>query len=271
MRIRVSHETSFAFPGATRALHLALRMTPRSFDTQYVSRWRVGVDLDANLRPREDAFGSVVLALSWHKPVERFTVSAQGEVETSDAVGVLRGAAETLPADIFLRASPLAQANGSLREFANTAGQGATDTLDRLHRLMAALHAEIAYEPGFGGEAPATEIFAMKKGGAADFAHAFIACARQADIPARLVTGYRVEDAPGEAAEMYAWAEAFSPGLGWVAFDAVHDLCANDRYIRVATGLDAKDATPFRLWQNGLDSEVTATLRVEQAIWQGQN
>ncbi len=60
MRIRVTHETSFAFSGPARALHLTLRMTPRSFESQYVLRWRVGCDIDASLRPSEDAFGSVV-------------------------------------------------------------------------------------------------------------------------------------------------------------------------------------------------------------------
>ncbi len=269
MRIKVSHETKLVFSQGERSLHLALRLTPRSFDSQYVLRWRVGVDLDATLRPREDAFGSVVHAMSWHKPVESVTVTAAGEVETTDKVGLVRGAVETMPADMYLRASPLAQANPALREFAEQA-TGA-DPLDRLHRLMEAMHATLTFVPGFGGNSPASEAFALKKGGAADFAHVFIAVARAWGVPARFVTGYRVEDAPGEAPEMYAWAEALAPQLGWIAFDAVHDLCANDRYIRVAAGLNAKDATPVRWWTNAGETALTATLRVEQATAQGQN
>jgi transglutaminase-like putative cysteine protease len=268
MRIRISHDTTFAFAGGTRALHLALRMTPRSFESQYVLKWRVGVDLDANVRPREDAFGAVVHALSWHKPIERLTVSAVGEVETTDAVGVVRGAVETLPPEMFLRISEHALANAALREFADKAGAGAKDTLDRLHKLMGAIHTEIGAEPGFGGDATASEIFALKKGGAADLAHVFVACARHAEIPARVVSGYHVAEA---ATEMSAWSEAFAPGLGWVAFDCAHDMCADDSYVRVAAGLDAKDAAPWRLWHNGLDSAVSGTLRVEQAAGQSQN
>jgi transglutaminase-like putative cysteine protease len=268
MRIRVMHETTFAFAGTTRGLHLALRMTPRSFDSQYVLKWRVGVDLDASLRPREDAFGSVVQALSWHRPIERLTVTAMGEVETTDAVGVVRGAVETLPAEMYLRTSPLALANGALREFGEAAFAGAKDRLERLHGLMGALHKAIACTPHFGGDAPASEIFAMKTGGAADIAHVFIACARQAEIPARIATGYRVGEA---GTEMFAWAEAYTEGLGWIGFDAVHDNCPNDEYIRVAVGLDAHDAAPWRHWRAGLDSTVTATLQVEQAGGQSQN
>ncbi len=271
MRIRVSHETSLAFSVPVRSAHIDLRLSPRSFESQFVMRWRVGVDLDATLKAREDAFGSVVHSLSWHRPVAGLTISAVGEVQTSDAVGVVRGAVEPLPTGMYLRVSPLAQANAALREFAEAAGQGATDTLDRLHRLMAALHAALAFEPGYGGAAPASEVFALKKGGAADFAHLFVACARASGIPARFVNGYRFGETAAEPHEMFAWAEAFAPNLGWIGFDAVHDLCPNDHYIRVAAGFDARDAAPVRWWVNAGETTVTATLRVEQAEAQGQN
>ena len=150
MRIRVLHETKLSFPTPPRALHLHLRLTPRSFDAQYVLRWRVETDLMASLRPREDAFGSVVYALSWHKRVEAVTITASGEVETHDKVGVVRGAVETLPAEMFLRASPLAQANPALREFALSV-TGA-DALDRLHRLMEGVKAHLTFQGGLGGE-----------------------------------------------------------------------------------------------------------------------
>jgi len=269
MRVRVSHEIKLAFSATARSLNLNLRLTPRSFESQYVLRWRVGVDLDATLKPGEDAFGSVLHSLGWHRPVEAVTISASGEVETSDAVGVVRGAVDPLPTEMYLRASPLAQANAALRELADGVGPG--ETLERLHGLMASLHEELVFTPGLGGESPVSEAFALKKGGAADFAHAFVACARGWGVPARLVTGYLVADAPQETTEMFAWAEALSPGLGWVAFDAVHDLCPNDRYVRVAVGLDATDAAPVRSWINSGETAVTASLRVEQATAQGQN
>jgi transglutaminase-like putative cysteine protease len=274
MRIRVSHETKLTFSAPARALHLALRMTPRSFESQYVLRWRVGVDLDVGLKPREDAFGSVVHSLSWHRPVEAVTVAASGEIETSDSVGVVRGAVDPLPAPMYLRDSPLAHANAALREFAQ-AIVGA-DPLDRLHRLMAAVHTALAYEPGLGGESSASEIFALKKGGSADFAHVFVAAARAWQVPARLVTGYCVGEAgepgaPSAPEEMCAWAEALTPGLGWVGFDAVHDLCPNGSYVRVAAGLDANDAAPLRYWTSAAETAVTARLRVEQAGSQSQN
>lgn len=266
MRIRVFHETKLSFPASARALHLHLRMTPRSFDAQYVLRWRVETDLMTTLRPREDAFGSVVHALNWHKRIETAVITASGEVETNNRVGVVRGAVETLPPEMFLRASPLAHANARLREFAQ-AVQG-DDPLTRLHRLMETLRAHLTFAGGFGGEAPAAEIFALAKGGAADYAHVFVACAREWGVPTRVVTGYRL----GEAGpEMHAWAEAFTPGLGWIAFDAVNDLCADETYVRLAVGLDAKDAAPLRVWTNAGDATVDARLSVELAGAPGQS
>ena len=75
--------------------------------------------------------------------------------------------------------------------------------------------------------------------------------------------------AEDEAPHMFAWAEAVAPKLGWVAFDAVHDLCPNASYVRVAVGLDATGAAPFRGSHSGADETVTAALRIEQAVGRG--
>jgi transglutaminase-like putative cysteine protease len=268
MRIRISHDTTYAYAQPARSIIQNLRLTPRSFDSQYVTRWRVEVDIDASLRLGDDSLGNVVHSLSYSRPVERFTVSAIGEVETWDGVGVVRGAVETLPPQMFLRDSAAATANGALREFAATAVAGADDTLEKLHRLMGALHKEVTFDPeASASRAGAGETLAMKRGGARDFAHAFIACARWLNIPARYVSGYAVG-----AEGLTAWTEALSPGLGWVAFDAVTDVCPSDSHVRVAIGLDALGAAPFRVAHvGGGDESITAAVRVEQAMGQSQN
>ena len=58
---------------------------------------------------------------------------------------------------------------------------------------MGALQEEVVGETT--PKSSAAEAFALKRGGAQDFAHAFIACARWLDIPARYVSGYVL---PGE-------------------------------------------------------------------------
>ena len=273
MRIRISHQTSYAYSPAARSVIQNLRLTPRSFESQYVLRWRVGVDVDGSLRQSEDSLGNIVHAFSYQGAIERFTVSAVGEVATSDAVGVVRGAVEPLPAQMFLRASPLAQANGVLREFALDAIGTAADPLERLHRLMDAIHGAMTFDPeAMEGKGAAAETFALRRGGAQDFAHVFIACARWLGVPARFVSGYLApRDAP-PLQGLFAWAEAEAPVLGWVAFDPVHNQCADDRYVRVAVGFDGQGAAPFRVAQSGGGGEtVDAAVMIEQAAGQSQN
>ncbi len=132
MRIRISHEITHRYAPPARMLIQNLRLTPHGFDSQYVLGWRIEVDIDSALRQSEDAHGNVVTTFSHHgAPIERLTVSASGEIETSDAAGVVRGAVERLPAEMYLRDSPLAHVNGALRDFASEATAGAVRSARR--------------------------------------------------------------------------------------------------------------------------------------------
>ncbi|WP_175917800.1 transglutaminase family protein [Burkholderia pyrrocinia] len=42
----------------------------------------------------------------------------------------------------------------------------------------------------------------------------------------------------------HAWAEAYVDGLGWVGFDPFMNRCPDERYVRIAVGLDYRDAQP---------------------------
>ena len=44
----------------------------------------------------------------------------------------------------------------------------------------------------------------------------------------------------------HAWAELYIEDLGWVGFDPTNQCCPDERYIRVACGLDASYAAPIR-------------------------
>ncbi len=270
MRIRVSHQIIHRFAPPARTVNQILRLTPLSFDSQYVLRWRVDVDADGALRETEDAHGNAVTSFSHHGLIERLTISAAGEVETGDAAGVVKGAIERLPAEMYLRDSPLAHVNGALRGFAVEATHTAADPLDSMHRLMAALHATIACQPDEKDAAgSAIEAFALRRGRARDFAHIFIACARFLGVPARFVAGYRVGDEPGQAG-VHEWAEAHISDLGWVAFDATAPVCPDDRYVRVAIGFDGQDGAMTRSAHSGGEEKIETAILVEQAGAQSQ-
>jgi transglutaminase-like putative cysteine protease len=271
MRIRVSHEIIHRFAPPARTVNQILRLTPLSFDSQYVLRWRIDVDADGALRGTEDAHGNAVTSYSHHGPIERLAVLAAGEVETSDAAGVVRGAVERLPAEMYLRESPLAHVNGALRDFAAEATRGAADPLDSMHRLMSALNETIAYHPDEKDAAGSpVEAFALTRGRARDFAHIFIGCARWLGVPARFISGYRVGGEGAERAGAHELAEAHIADLGWVAFDATAPICPDDRYIRVAVGFDGQDGAMTRSAHSGGEEKIETAIRVEQAGAQSQ-
>lgn len=270
MRIRVSHQIIHRFDPPARTVNQILRLTPLSFDSQYVLRWRVDIEADGARRETEDAHGNAVTSYSHYGPIERVTISAVGEVETSDTAGVVRGAAERLPPEMYLRDSPLAQVNGALRALAAEATSSASNPLDSMHRLMAALHEALPHRPEVqDAAASAVEAFALRRAQTRDFAHILIACARWRGIPARFVTGYRLADGSAVAGA-HEWAEAYIPELGWIAFDATVPICPDDRYVRVAIGFDGQDGAMTRAAHSGGAEKVEAAVRVEQAGAQSQ-
>jgi len=81
------------------------------------------------------------------------------------------------------------------------------------------------------------------------------------------VSGYVVPE-EGEAGSSgpTAWAEALTPGLGWIAFDPARKQCADARYVRVAVGFDQASAAPFRTaHMGGAVESVDSALRIGDA------
>jgi hypothetical protein len=53
VRIRIDHETRYAYDRAARFIVQVLRLTPRSTEGQQVRDWRIETDVDAHLRRSE--------------------------------------------------------------------------------------------------------------------------------------------------------------------------------------------------------------------------
>jgi transglutaminase-like putative cysteine protease len=252
-----------------------LRLTPRNHDGQYVAHWRVDVSADCRLNQHEDAFGNITHTFTAEGPFRELSVHVEGEVETRDTQGVVCGAVERFPPSLYLRESALTAADADLTAFAAAVRDAAsTDTLKLLHRMLERIHDEIVFDtnPTYVSTT-AAEAFALKRGVCQDLSHIFIAAARSLGIPARYVGGYfRRNDGVVEQDAGHAWAEAFVPALGWVAFDAANGICATDAHVRVAVGLDYLGAAPVRGTRYGGAGETLAVnVRVDQAAWQTQN
>jgi transglutaminase-like putative cysteine protease len=267
MRLRVSHNIDRRYdPPATGVIQL-LRLTPRNHEGQYVINWRIDVSIDARLNAHQDAFGNITHVFSSSAPLETLRISVEGEVETHNSDGVVRGTVERFGPNLFLRDTALTQADQRIADFAReirTAGKGSA--LDELHHLLERLHTEIDRdsEPSEPQAATAAEVFARKRGLARDLTHIFIGAARSLAIPARYVAGYVCIDG-FEQRLGHSWAEAYVPSLGWIGFDPVKGACPTEAYIRVAVGLDALGAIPVRATHYGSSAEnLAVTVAVEQ-------
>jgi transglutaminase-like putative cysteine protease len=275
MRLSIAHKTIYHYvPPATRVIQV-LRLTPRNHDGQYVVNWRIDVSADCRLDQHEDAFGNITHAFAADGPLPELSLLVEGEVETRDAQGVVRDAVERFPPSLFLRETGLTACDADIAAFAAAARQtDGNDALKVLHRLLERLHGEMQRDadPTYVATT-AAEAFARKHGICQDFAHIFITASRSLGIPARYVGGYFCRDDEATALDAgHAWAEAFVPDLGWVAFDPANGICATDAHARVAVGLDHLGAAPVRGMRYGGGTETLAVdIHVDQASRQTQS
>lgn len=272
MRLHVAHSSVYRYDPPAAGVIQLLRLTPRNYEGQYVERWRIDVTPDARLTAQEDAFGNITHVFTADGPLDELVVEVDGEVETQNNNGVVRGTVERFPPSLFLRDTALTEADVAIRYFAEkirVAARGAA--LVALHGLLDQLHETMAAQGLADGEpaaAPgkAAEAFARKRGTAKDLTHIFISAAHYLGIPARYVGGYvRRTDGASEANMAHAWAEAHVPDLGWVAFDPSSGNCPTDTHVRIAIGLDAYGAAPVRGSRLGGGAEkLEVAIRVDQ-------
>jgi len=247
MRLFVNHRTEYLFSEPQRRVTQLLRVTPHSFDGQQVIDWEIETDCDVRLLPGRDGFGNETNMLYVDGPVSRLMLQVRGEVLTEDRQGIVRGAPDPLPAEVFLQSTELSAATPDIIAFAKEIGEREQDRIALLHQLMDALHKHIRFDPNQAHvHRGAAEAFSEGSGVCQDHAHIFTAAARAIGIPARYVSGHLYQrEASGIQPAAHAWAEAWVGGLGWVGFDPVNAMCPDDAYIRVTIGLDYHSAAPL--------------------------
>jgi transglutaminase-like putative cysteine protease len=274
MRIRISHETRYRYDAPISGVIQTLRLTPRNHDGHYVIDWRIEVTEDCHLDVHEDAFGNITHTFTADGPFEELGVQVEGEVDVQDTAGVVRGAIERFPPSLYLRATPLTEADSAIVDFARETKGRSEDTLAVLHALLNRIHGEVKYDTDpTHTTTTAAEAFTLKRGVCQDLTHVFIAAARYLDIPARYVGGYfHRADGVVQQDAGHAWAEAYVPMMGWIAFDPANGICATDAHVRVAVGLDYLGAAPVRGARRGGGTEsLTVSVQVDQASRQVQS
>jgi transglutaminase-like putative cysteine protease len=154
-----------------------------------------------------------------------------------------------------------------VRNLAAAVGGEADDT-SRLHELSALVHEQVAYQPGRSDMASTAEdVIEAGAGVCQDHAHVFISAARILGYPARYVSGYLLLGDTVDQDASHAWAEVWVDALGWVGFDVSNGISPDERYVRVATGLEYRAAAPISGVRYGTGGE---SLEVELQIRSGR-
>lgn len=276
MRIHISHATSYHYDTPPNGVTQLLRLTPRNHEGQYVVNWRIEISEDCLLHQHEDAFGNITHSFTAEGPFDQLSITVDGEVETSDTHGLVRGAVERFPPALFLRETDLTHADAAIIEFAEStrASVEQGNTLALLHELLNGLNREITFDTNPTQAATtAAEAFKLRRGVCQDLTHVFIAAARQLGIPARYIGGhfYRGDGVTSQEAG-HAWVEAFIDNLGWIGFDPANGISTTDAHVRVAAGLDYLGASPVRGTRFGGSGEtLKVAVHVDQARQQSQN
>lgn len=216
----------------------------------------------------EDQNHNHITLVSVDEGVEQVVVSCEGEVDTADYAGVIGKHAGHLPLWAFCTNSDKTRPGRAMKALLGEFDSSKVRDVGLLHELSAAIRDQVGYVKGAThATTSAEEAMAAGSGVCQDHAHIFIGIARSLGIPARYVSGYLMMNDRVEQEAGHAWAEAYVDELGWVGFDISNGISPDERYVRVATGRDYRDAAPV----TGISFGTTSTvLEVDVAVEQQQ-
>ena len=244
-RLHIRHVTTYAYDAPVAYGLQQLRLTPKSRQGQQILEWSTRVEGGRVEVTFDDSHANRVELVSIEPGATEVTITAEGEVEMSDASGVVGAHGGFMPLWMFLRPTDLTRRGSGTQALAREV-RGIDGQLEQMHALSAAIRDRVRYDvEGADVSRTAEQSIEQGHGVCQDHAHIFCTAARLLDRPARYVSGYLMMNDREEQEATHAWAEAHVDGLGWVGFDVSNGYSPDERYCRVATGLDYSDAAPI--------------------------
>ncbi len=266
MRLRVEHETRYSYDAPVAYGLQQVRLRPKETRGQKVLDWKIAIEGGERQLHYDDHNGNAVDLVAIEPGSTQTAIRCVGLIENSTADGVVGPHRGFLPLWHFRRSSDLTQAGPGIRKLVEDLGEVDPGDVGTGHRLSEAILTAVKYEGGNTHAAtPAEDALQGGHGVCQDHAHIFCSAARLMGLPARYVSGYLMMNDRVEQDASHGWAEAYFEGLGWVGFDISNGYSPDERYIRVATGIDFREAAPISgMRMGGTNEGVLVSLRVEQ-------
>lgn len=266
MLLKISHLTKYHYDEPVHYSLQQVRLTPKSGAGQSVVNWRTTIEGGVKELEFEDQHNNHVILVSVKDGQTELSIHSEGEVETTITNGIVGEPGGYAPLWYFERATPLTRPGRHLKKLVEKLGDAFDGDIQRMHALSGIISKTVAYETGMThAETTAEDALNTGHGVCQDHAHIFIAAARLMGYPARYVSGYLMMDDRVEQDASHAWAEVHVRGVGWVGFDVSNDISPDQRYVRIATGLDYRDAAPISGMRFGASAEsMIVSLQVQQ-------
>ena len=273
MLLTISHETLYRFDQPVRSGLQELRLTPVSSSCQRVVSWETEIDGGVREAAFKDQHGNRVELISLTPGRSEIRIHSRGQVDTTDTGGVTAVHDGFTPLWLFRRHTALTRPGPGVGDLARRVGSDedgpdgdGSDEVARMHDLARRIGERVTYTVGTThAGSTAEEVLAAGHGVCQDHAHLFISAARVLGFPARYVSGYLMMDDRVDQDASHGWAEVWLDGLGWVGFDVSNGICPDDRYVRVATGLDYREAAPVSGVREGDGGEhLSVAVQVQQ-------
>ena len=256
-RMRVVHETGYAYRAPVTASYNEARLTPRSDSRQNVIVNRVETAPATRSYRYVDYWGTAVTAFDLHAPHLELEVTSSSVVETDKP----EPRAADVGWDDLNSAAVLDRYYEVLTPTEYTPAGKRTDRIARQiakghdphHAVLATVEwvrNELQYVPGTTGvHSSGLDALNEGKGVCQDFAHLSLILLRAMGIPARYVSGYlhpQPDAAIGEAVEgeSHAWIQAWTGS--WWNYDPTNDTEINEQYISVGSGRSYADVSPLK-------------------------
>ena len=305
MLLSVLHETRYRYtPAVDLAQHVA-HLKPRDTSAQEVLRTQMLVTPGpAAMVEHRDVFGNLRSFFSIETRHDALCVRSESLVRTRAVVEPTALSAgpnwESArdyfryhkggrfdPAVEFCFASTHVKQHAAFGEFARPAFKPGRPLAEAAVHLMRRIHTGLRYaSQSTEIHTPAHEALARREGVCQDFAHIFLACARQFGLSARYVSGYLLTRPPEGQARLvgadasHAWVSIYLPAISpqgalrasgqWLDLDPTNDHWGlgspGEDYVTLAIGRDYADVSPLRgVIRGGTQHDLSVAVTVTPA------
>ena len=258
MKLAVLHRTTFHYGMPVINSVNTLRLEPCDFPCQKLLSSFIRVIPATRLKRFTDLFQNVTHYFELANPHSKLEIESRLRVHNQPLVLTDPAKTATLEAYgdpsisewiwTYLQDSRWVSITPEIWRQAIDVTRGTFPVFGQACAVMDWINREFRYEAGVtAANTHLDEVFEIKCGVCQDFSHVMIGMCRSVGIAARYASGYLyngpTDSLVGDQAS-HAWCEVYLPEVGWIGFDPTNNTLADERYVKVAVGLDYEDVAP---------------------------